>query len=97
MVPENAPAGGDRVEEMTPAEQRDFAGDHLSIDLDLDGIELGFLFSPWRGGVGEEGDHHHLFDACGTQADDLDELLGLGDGDSHGGVHSLGDFELSWL
>uniref|UniRef100_A0ACD5XLB1 Uncharacterized protein n=1 Tax=Avena sativa TaxID=4498 RepID=A0ACD5XLB1_AVESA len=90
------------VQETTPDEQHDLAGDHLCIDLDLDGIELGFLFSPWRGGaddVGAAGDHDHgLFGACETdQAADLEELLGLRDSDSHGAVPSLGDFELAWL
>ncbi|KAM0861058.1 hypothetical protein ACQ4PT_046134 [Festuca glaucescens] len=99
--PEKAAAGADRVEETAPAEgQQDFAGDDLSIDLDLDGIELGFLFSPWSGGadgVGAAGDHG-LFGACGTdQADDLEELMGLGESESLGGVPSLGDFELPWL
>jgi hypothetical protein len=101
--PESAAAGADRAEEtMTPAEGlQDFAADCMSIDLDLDGIELGFLFSPWRGGADEleaAGDHG-LFGACGTDQadDDLEELLGLGDGDGHGGVPSLGDFELAWL
>ncbi|XP_047067221.1 transcription factor MYB1-like [Lolium rigidum] len=89
------------AEETTPAEgQQDFAGDDLSIDLDLDGIELGFLLSPWRGGADglEAAGDHGLFGACGTnQSDDLEELLGLGDVESHGGVPSLGDFELPWL
>jgi hypothetical protein len=100
---ENAAAGADRAEETTPLAEglQDFAADCMSIDLDLDGIELGFLFSPWRGGADEleaAGDHG-LFGACGTDQadDDLEELLGLGDGDGHGGVPSLGDFELAWL
>jgi myb proto-oncogene protein len=89
------------TEETTPAEgQQDFAVDDLSIDLDLDGIELGFLLSPWRGGADglEAAGDHGLFGACGTdQSDDLEELLGLGDVENHGGVPSLGDFELPWL
>ncbi|XP_044337822.1 transcription factor MYB1 [Triticum aestivum] len=75
--------------------EEDQLGDCLSIgsiDLDLEGIELGFMMSPWSGADGLGGQH---FGAPGTEADDLEELLGLGgDGDGHGG---LGDLELAWL
>ncbi|KQK21312.1 transcription repressor MYB6 [Brachypodium distachyon] len=78
-------------------QQRGLDGDEdLSIELDFEGIELGFLLSPWR--VSADGDRHELGD-CGTHEADLEELLGLGpDGaQSHGGVPSLGDLELPWL
>ncbi|KAF7039967.1 hypothetical protein CFC21_049909 [Triticum aestivum] len=77
----------------------DQLGDCLSIgsiDLDLEGIELGFMMSPWSGGADGVGDQH--FGAPGAEADGLEELLGLGvaggGGDGHGG---LGDLELAWL
>ncbi|XP_037418446.1 transcription factor MYB1-like [Triticum dicoccoides] len=84
-------------------EEEDQLGDCLSIgsiDLDLEGIELGFMMSPWSGDGGGVGGQH--FGAPGTEGmgNDLEELLGLGvagedgDGDGHGG---LGDLELAWL
>nr|BAL42245.1 myb-related protein [Hordeum vulgare subsp. vulgare] len=81
------------------APEEDLLGDCLSIgsiDLDLEGVELGFMMSPWNvDGVGGQ-----CFGAPGAEAGGLEELLGLGvpggDGDGHG-HGGLGDLELPWL